>query len=122
MLAPSLTRFGIAQIIQEVFCWTRKFTEVRRLAQRKEELYLQLLGQHKPMLSLGVQSLLSALQQQQVLSLFVISHLKLWCLIQAFNRPTHSSCKGGRCPDQYQCHLPLSAPHTDQRAPGCSLL
>ena len=54
------------QIIQEVFCWTRKFSEVRRIAQRKEALYLQLLGQHKPMLSLGVQSLLSALQQQQV--------------------------------------------------------
>ena len=54
------------QIIQEVFCWTRKYSDVRRIAQRKEELYKQLLGQHKPMLSLGVQSLLSSLQQHQV--------------------------------------------------------
>ena len=53
------------QIIQEVFCWSRQFAEVRRLAQRKEAIYMELLCQHKPMLSLGVRSLLSALQMHQ---------------------------------------------------------
>lgn len=54
------------QVIQEVFCWTRNFVEVRRLARRKEELYRQLLGNQQPMLALGLDGLLSSLHNSQV--------------------------------------------------------
>ena len=54
------------QVIQEVFCWTRNFMEVRRLARRKEQLYCQLLGNQQPMLMLGLQGLLSSLSKHQV--------------------------------------------------------
>jgi len=33
------------QVVSEVLCWTRDPTEVRRLARRKHELYLELLGE-----------------------------------------------------------------------------
>ncbi|KAK9803199.1 hypothetical protein WJX73_001934 [Symbiochloris irregularis] len=54
------------QVIQEVFCWTRNFTEVRRLARRKEQLYCQILGNQQPMVTLGLQALLNTLAKNQV--------------------------------------------------------
>lgn len=61
------------QVIQEVFCWTRNFTEVRRLARRKEQLYCQLLGNQQPMLALGLPDLLSSLSKNQVSHLHVMA-------------------------------------------------
>jgi HAD superfamily hydrolase (TIGR01509 family) len=51
------------QVIQEVFCWTRNPSEVRRLAGRKEELLAELLGDRKPMVSAGVEQLLEMLRR-----------------------------------------------------------
>lgn len=51
------------QVIQEVFCWTRNPTEARRLAHRKEELLGEFLGDHKPMVSSGVNTFLDTLER-----------------------------------------------------------
>ena len=51
----------IQQIIQEVFCWTRNPTEVRRLTTRKEEILATLLGDRRPMIATGVPALLDTL-------------------------------------------------------------
>lgn len=56
----------VEQAIQEVFCWTRNPQEVRRLARRKEELYREVLGERKPVVPAGVDSLLSTLGKNNV--------------------------------------------------------
>ena len=54
------------QVVREVFCWSRNPTEVRHLAQRKEELYRALLGEHSPPVAPGVKLLLETLTKHQV--------------------------------------------------------
>ncbi|KAK9806140.1 hypothetical protein WJX72_003083 [[Myrmecia] bisecta] len=54
------------QVIQEVFCWTRNPSEVRRLATRHEEIYKKLLGDRKPMVPSGVRNLLDTLAKHNV--------------------------------------------------------
>ena len=53
------------QVVQEVFCWSRNPTEVRHLAQRKEELYRALLGEHSPPVAPGIKLLLETLTKHQ---------------------------------------------------------
>lgn len=54
------------QVVQEVFCWTRNPVESRRLATRKEALYVESLGERKPMLCSGVHALLDTLHKNNV--------------------------------------------------------
>jgi 5-amino-6-(5-phospho-D-ribitylamino)uracil phosphatase len=51
------------QAIQEVFCWTRNPTEVRRLAGRKEEILEEMLADRRPMVSSGALRLLDAVER-----------------------------------------------------------
>ena len=53
------------KVVREVFCWSRNPTEVRHLAQRKEELYRALLGEHSPPVAPGVKLLLETLTKHQ---------------------------------------------------------
>ena len=86
----------VRQVIQEVFCWTRNFTEVRRLARRKEEVYKQLLGNQQPMLALGLQGLLTSLRNSQV------------SFASGRRCSRHSYCSCGRGAAALSCHcLPL---------------
>ena len=63
---PGVTRLLCARkVVREVFCWSRNPTEVRHLAQRKEELYRALLGEHSPPVAPGVKLLLETLTKHQ---------------------------------------------------------
>lgn len=55
-----------AQVVQEVFCWSRAPLEVRRLCVRKEELYAALAGNHKPPVVPGVPLFLETLVKHNV--------------------------------------------------------
>ncbi len=55
-----------AQVVQEVFCWSRNPVEVRRLCARKEELYAGLLGNHYPPVVPGVPVFLDTLLKHNV--------------------------------------------------------
>ena len=50
------------QAIEEVFCWTRNPSEVRRLSCRREEILDKLLGERQPIVSTGALHLLDAVQ------------------------------------------------------------
>lgn len=55
------------QVISEVLCWTRDPSEVRRLARRKHELYLELLGEGYKYEELdGARHLLNLLKKHSV--------------------------------------------------------
>jgi hypothetical protein len=59
-------RLPSAQVVQEVFCWSRNPMEVRRLCARKEEIYRDLLGDSLPVVPPGTRSLLDTLSKQNV--------------------------------------------------------
>lgn len=59
-------RMKAEQAISEVLCWGRESTYVRRLSERKEQLFQELLGDWRPAVLPGVRDLLSSLQKQQV--------------------------------------------------------
>lgn len=55
------------QVVSEVLCWTRNPSEVRRLARRKHEIYLELLGaNHKPTELEGARHLLHVLKKNGI--------------------------------------------------------
>lgn len=57
---------GAAQVVQEVFCWSRNPMEVRRLCGCKEELYSKLIGNHHPPVVPGVPLFLDTLVKHNV--------------------------------------------------------
>lgn len=68
-LTHSLKRAALMkaeQAIAEVLCWGREPTYVRRLAQRKIEIYEELLGDWRPAQMPGVRELLETLKTHQV--------------------------------------------------------
>ncbi|CAD7698758.1 unnamed protein product [Ostreobium quekettii] len=54
------------QAIMEVLCWGREPNYVRRVAQRKDEIYRELLGDWRPSEMPGTRSFLESLRTQQV--------------------------------------------------------
>jgi len=54
------------QAISEVLCWGREPVYVRRLAQRKEEIYEELLGDWRPAEVAGTRDLLNTLKSHEV--------------------------------------------------------
>lgn len=56
------------QIIKEVFCWTREPMEVRRIAERKEVILTEMLGDMQPLLVSDVPVFMDGLASNKVTS------------------------------------------------------
>lgn len=54
------------QVVSEVFHWTRNPSEIRRVSERKEELYRELTAEMKPTVVPGVVKLLDTLKKNDV--------------------------------------------------------
>ena len=83
-----------------MFCWSRNPTEVRHLAQRKEELYRALLGEHSPPVAPGVKLLLETLTKHQARLTLLLGSL-LWekdvaqeCVLEQLRVSAVPQCDG----------------------------
>lgn len=53
-------------MIKEVFCWTREPMEVRRIADRKETLLTEMLGDMQPLLVADIPAFMDGLSTNKV--------------------------------------------------------
>ena len=54
------------QVIKEVLCWTREPMEVRRIAEHKEAVLTEMLGDMQPMLVSHVSNFMDSLSRNKV--------------------------------------------------------